>query len=436
MSNVYRPSEDDNAWLDDLLEDFGGEAPDEEALAGEEPPLPPPPPRSRLRLLAGWLAAAAVLAVIGFGLLQAGERYHNPASRIPAAPSGEAVTGVYGTTQALQARLTAIQRLIPAGSALSLDDDVNRIDFPRTVADRLFGKRKEDALLFGARTSDGVRLQVMVLREDGEPRVFAVERTPRDATDLEGLYIGLPPGALLDALTPLFEEAAGRSQRAHSAEDYTIFGPFNAGNVEHLRARVEANPVLRHQVAAIEASGNDVSIAASAFLVAVPPGGNRRINALYQPSTNLVLQPLWGEDATDSLAHELVHAMMDEVVPNESGAQRQAQVYLEANQPHLYRDIIGDLYQPLDPLGRAEEAIAFITGAVAAGQPTTVAPAQLLGNQNLLERSAGLLTSDIDFLIGLGILPSCMTPASMGYDKRTLDFDFFRRVDRACTTAP
>jgi hypothetical protein len=127
--------------------------------------------------------------------------------------------------------------------------------------------------------------------------------------------------------------------------------------------------------------------------------------------------------------------MMDEVVPSEQEAQRQAQTYLQANQPHVYEDIIGDLYQPLDPLGRAEEALAFITGAVAAGQPTTVAPIQLLQNQGLLERSAGLLSSDIDFLIGLGILPACMQPASLSYDKTTIDFNFFKLADKACATA-
>jgi hypothetical protein len=65
-----------------------------------------------------------------------------------------------------------------------------------------------------------------------------------------------------------------------------------------------------------------------------------------------------------------------------------------------------------------------------------VAPAQLLQNQGLIERSAGLLASDVDFLIGLGILPACMKPASLGYEKTTIDFAYFRLVDKACAAAP
>jgi hypothetical protein len=432
VSNAYRPSEDDNAWLDDLLSDFGDGEPPPEAYEDE---LPPQPPRSRLRLVAGWLIASAVLAVVGFGILQLGQRYHNPASRIPPPPQGDQAVGIYGTTRPLEAELLQISAIVPDPSALAIDGDASRIAFPRTVADRLFGKRKEDAVLFTVAAPGGSPIAVLALREGEQPQVIALG-LPAGDDRLAGLYVGLPPGALLDAITPLVDEAASKSKKTYSESDYTIFGPFDRGDASKLQARVEANPVLRHQVDAFEADGNDVSIAASAFLIASPPGGNRTINALYQPSTNAVFQPLWGANETDSLAHELVHAMMDEVVPSEQEAQRQAQTYLEANQPHLYEDIIGDLYQPLDPLGRAEEALAFITGAVAAGQPTTVAPIQLLQNQGLLERSAGLLSSDIDFLIGLGILPACMQPASLSYDKTTIDFNFFKLADKACAAAP
>jgi hypothetical protein len=434
VSNPYRPFEDsDNTWSEDEI-DSGLDDVDEGYDFEEEPP--PPPPRSRLRMVAGWAIAVAVLSAIGFGLLQLGSRYHNPPSRIPSAPAASTAVGIYGTTRPLLNDLQAIQRLVPAGSSLTLDGEVGRIAFPRTVADRLFGKRKEDALIFGAKTDGGNELRVLVLRDDGEPRVIAVDLPSAGDEGLEGLYVGLPPGALQDAFSLLLDQAGSASKETYTSADYTIFGPFEAGNTAKLQERVTANPVLRHQVAAIVADGNDVSLAASAFLIARPPGGNRTINALYQPSTNVVFQPLWGDDATDSLAHELVHAMMDEVVPDEEAAQGQAEDYLVENQPHLYNDIIGDLYQPLDPLGRAEEAIAFITGAVAASQPTTVAPARLLGNQNLLETSAGLLSSDIDFLVGLGILPGCMKPEDLGYGKRTIDFDFYRQVDKACAATP
>jgi hypothetical protein len=434
VSSSYRPTDDDNAWLDDLLSDFGDEdAQYEEALEDERPP--PLPPRSPLRRLAGWLAVAAVLAVIGFGLLQVGERTYNPASRLPPAPASDQTTGIYGTTTPLQAELTAIEGLMASGP-LSLDGDAGRIAFPRSVADRLFGKRDEDALFFSAKTQRGDAIRVLVLRDDGKPLVVAAGRPSSGSDDFAGVYVGLPSGAVLDAVTPLVDEAASKTKRTYSEKDFTIFGPFEAGNTTQLRARVDANPVLRHEVDAIDAGGDDVSLAASAFLIAQPPGGNRTINALYQPSTNAVFQPLWGTNETDSLAHELVHAMMDEVLADERAAQRQAQAYLEANQPHLYEGIIGDLYQSLDPLGRAEEALAFITGALAAGQPTTVAPAQLLQNQGLIERSAGLLASDVDFLIGLGILPACMKPASLGYEKPTIDFAYFRLVDKACAPAP
>jgi len=123
---------------------------------------------------------------------------------------------------------------------------------------------------------------------------------------------------------------------------------------------------------------------------------------------------------------------MDEATPNEAAAQREAQQYLEANQAHLLGDIVGDLYERLDRPGQAEEAIAFIVGAIAARQPTTVAPVQLLENQAMLSRSAGLLKSDIEFLIGMGMLPPCMDPTAVGHTAERIDFAYFDKVDEAC----
>jgi hypothetical protein len=426
LSTTQRPEDDNSSWPEDVI-DEGFDDADEWYTYEEE--LPPEPP-SLKRLLLTWGLIFAVLAVLGFGLLKAGERYHNPPSRIPPVPTASPTTGIYGPTRAISTAQQQLARVLESGN-LRVEGETSRIAFPRTVADRLFGKRDEDALAFNVSTGRNNNVSILVLRESGRARVIAAG-LPGAGDDISDLYVALPAGAAFDAVAALLPEAAAAKRRDYDESDYTIFGPFLQGNVAALKQRIEGNAVLRHQVQTIEAGSNDVSVAAPAFLIMRTPGGNRHIEALYQPSTNLVLEPLWGSGSIDSLAHELVHAMMDEVVPDETAAQRQAQSYLEANQPHLYTDIIGDLYQPLGRLDQAEEALAFLTGAAAAGQPTTIAPVSLLENQNLIERSAGLLRSDIEFLIGLDILPSCMEPGSLGYEKKTIDFAFYELVDSAC----
>ena len=97
-------------------------------------------------------------------------------------------------------------------------------------------------------------------------------------------------GEAYDAIAALLPQAQKLKRRDYDESDFTIFGPFLQGNFAALQQRVDGNAVLRHQVQQIESDGNDVSVAAPAFLVMQTPGGNRHIQALYQPSTNLVLE--------------------------------------------------------------------------------------------------------------------------------------------------
>jgi hypothetical protein len=422
LSERTSSEEVDNAWAE-YEELFAGMVPVEE-----------PPPRPLWRRLAGWLAVAAVIAVLGLGFREAGLRLHNPSSRIPMVPTAEPASGLLGTTAAMVRDLRTLDEsmALNKGSELLLVSDVQRLEFPRTVGDRLFGKREEDALIFSLKGATGSEFRVMVLRDGGDPQAYAIE--PRSFgldDDLSGIFYLVWDSevqAMLEAAMPAVE-AAPRHQ--HSSENFTIFGPFNRGDTSALQQRIDGNIVMSHLASSIDAGGDRVSVAAPALLVQSTPS-DRNIKAIYFGRENLVMQPLWGANETDSLAHELVHAYLDEAAPNAAAVRRQAQAYLEANQLHLYRDIVGDLYERLDGLGQAEETLAFLVGAIAERRPTTVAPVQVLANQNLSERSAVVLTSDVEFLIGAGLLPSCMEPKSLGHTKERIDFAYFDAVEDAC----
>jgi hypothetical protein len=419
--------DDDNAWSEEDAFYL-----DKDAEAAEDLEYEEPPPRSCGRFLAGWLACAVVLVFLGFVFIRVGERYHDPASRIPAAPVASLGYGLYGISRPLQAEYQSAQEFVPAVQTLSVEGRVERLEFPRTVADRLFGKRKEDALIFTARLPAGGEFRVLVLRDSGDPVHFALESPSRSSgSGIEGLFVGVGPGSTHDALIALMPAVVEAPRREHESAEFTIFGPFDRGDPAAIQERVAANPVLRHLATTLDEDDAGVSVAAPAFLILNTPH-DRTINAIYQPASNLVMQPLWGENAVDSFAHELVHAYFDEVLPDETSAQREAQDYLEANQPHLYGDIVGDLYERLDRLGQAEEAIAFIVGAFAAEQPATVAPVRVLENQGLLNQTAGLLRSDAAFLVELGVLPVCMDPDSLGYRGETISYEYYDQVELAC----
>jgi hypothetical protein len=119
---------------------------------------------------------------------------------------------------------------------------------------------------------------------------------------------------------------------------------------------------------------------------------------------------LWGQVSTATLGHELTHAYLDTVVADKQPLLSQAADYLEQAHPVLHGKVVGDLYQQLGREGRAEESLAFITGAIAAHQTKTVATRQLLENTGNLSISEAILYSDVRLLVQFKLLPDCMLP--------------------------
>jgi hypothetical protein len=156
------------------------------------------------------------------------------------------------------------------------------------------------------------------------------------------------------------------------------------------------------------------------------------INATYQPRERLVQEPLGGDSDTSSLAHELTHAYISHVLAEEDSVLRSAVTYFERAHPRLYGEVVGDLYERLGSAGRAEETLAFLTGAIAAGETKTVGSSRLLQNQGLVDITEAVLMSDIDLLVRIGLLPDCMSPARNGRSEREVTFDYYRTARDAC----
>lgn len=389
-----------------------------------------------------WLIAAAIFGVLCVMGLVAGNQFHKPESRIPHYNLGSE-QGLLGVNEPVRAQLARVSEALPQDGPIVLEPfgDVYELDFPRSVADRLFGERDESALVFSARTDDDTELRFMALMDGEKPPAFAVGpiSSSRGGEGPQGLFLALVPvgdaegplAGLTVALEAVLDDLDDLPSEELSSDSYTVFGPFGGGDPEVLRSRVASNVVLAHLAGALDAAESDVSLTAPAFLVRPAPGRGT-INALYQPSMRLVQAPLWGESSTASFAHELVHAYMDRVLTNAEERLQEAVAYFDAAHPRLFGEVVGDLYERLSPEGRAEEAIAFVTGSVAAGQTRTVETARLLQYQGSLDIAEPILQSDIELLVGLGLLPSCMAPDDLGFEPHEVTFEFYEAVREAC----
>ena len=430
------------AYADPVQEPFANTRQDEDSLVevvfDEEDDYydEPPPPRSPLRILLGWLSTLAVLVALGLVAFLAGERLYQPAGRIPTPPVYPPEHGLLGYTAPLLQQLVPLAALEPEG--LELAGEPQRYLFPRTVGDRLWGKRREDALILGLRTLQGDELRALVLRKDGGTRLVAIEAGQgRGRADV---FVGLPVSPageetpyspLVLAIEALVAQVDEAGLEDLSTEEYSLFGPYARGEREELARRIESNVVMRHLARALEAAEADVSIAAPVYYL-MPNPGRGSILGLYQPQLGIVLEPLWGDSSTATLAHELLHAHMDRVVADPETVLDSAAAYFEEAHPRLHGQVVGDLYQQLDRRGRAEETLAFIVGAVAAGQTRTVATGRALQNQGLLSVTEPILTSDLELLLALGLIPPCMDPAALGHSESEVAFAYYESARAAC----
>lgn len=418
-----------------------------EGATQEETEAPQPeeeaPVRPAWRRVKSWLIAGTVLAALGYGCIAAGERFYNPESRIPMAPGHPVEPGLLGTNDAVEAELQAVNDSLPLTGDLNLEltGEVYKLEFPRTVADRLFGKRDESATIFAATLADGSEMRFLALAGGERPPTVAVE-APSSSAALpgpEGVFVGLPRGAdsgsrldelatAVETLVPVVEEAPARTL---SPGEYAVFGPFGRGDAASLRERIDGNIVLDHLADALESADADVSLTAFAFLVR-RDAETGVIRALYQPQLRLVQEPLWGSSETSTLAHELAHAFLARVTRDTHQALDSAATYFEEAHPRLFVDIVGHLYERLDRLGRAEESIAFVVGSIAAGQTRTIAPARLLQSEQQRSVAEPILLADVRFLVELGLLAECMRPASLGFDEPEITFDYYDAARQAC----
>jgi len=383
-----------------------------------------------------WLSALVILGVLGAASYVVGAATYDPQSRLPALVFSTEEP-LFGANASVDAELDMLRETFSDVEALQLEPtgSVFRLSMPRTVADRLFGERDEVAVIFSARSPEG-EFRFLVLSGDDDARLFAIEAplglSSRDQPT--GVFLALDPadgtlGPLAGALEALLPALGGRPAVELSSDRVYVFGPYQGADAEALRRRVEGSIVMAHLAEAIEDADGGVSLMAPVFLVAGGPSRGT-INAVYHPARRTVMEPLWGNSNTASLAHELVHAYLDTVVTGKAEVLVTAANYLERAHPVLHGEVVDDLYQRLGREGRAEESLAFIVGALAAQQTKTVATQRLLENPGNLAISEAILQSDIDLLVQIGLLPPCMLPNAGATGEITQGY--YETVAQAC----
>lgn len=400
--------------------------------------------RPAWRGLVPWLVAGLALVLLVFGALAAGRSIYDPASRIPAAAEYPLIQGLFGANQAIANELETIEALVLEESSveLTLIGEVQCLEFPRTLLDRLLGRHKETATIFVAALPSGAEFRVLALRDQKLPIVFAIELPAlrRPGQSVQGAFVGLPQvtsefsqalATLGQALERLMVDVDDANSREVSNSEFTIFGPFIVEGDQTLPELIETNIVLAHLVEGLDAANADVSVLGSSFLIFGAPETGF-IRALYQPGRRLVQKPLWRSGGVPSLAHELVHAYVSLVLPNPDAVLGSAATYFEDVHPRLHSGVVGDLYERLDRQGQAEETLAFLVGALANAQTKTIPTARLLQNEGLLRISESVLVSDIELLIRLGMLPSCMDAKQLGFTDREIVHDYYAAAEAAC----
>ena len=395
--------------------DGGGEdeAPYPDAAAIEPEPEPRPPILRRYRY---WLYTLGILLVFVGAAYAIGEATYDPPSRVPQLVFSTD-EGLYGTNSSVASELDMVRETFSQPAALELEPagEVFHLPLRRTVADRLFGERDEAITVFSAKSAAGEHRFLVLSGGDGE-QVFAIE-APLGLSSREqpnGVFLALDPSdeemrPLVESLRDILPAVGDLRGTELSPDRYYVFGPYQGGDAAAVRDRIEGNVVMSHLASAIEEAEGGVSAVAPLFIVGSGPSRGT-INAIYHPSRRVVMEPLWGASETGSLAHELVHAYMDTVVSDEDAVFNEAADYLERAHPVLHGEVVGDLYERLGREGRAEETLAFITGAIAAQQTKTVAAQRLLENRGNLQISEAIFYSDIDLLVRYGLLPPCMLP--------------------------
>ncbi len=371
--------------------------------------------------------------------------FYDPESRIPPPASYPFEEGFFGANSTIAAGLLFLEAAVADTLEvnLRLQGPVYKLNFPRNPVDTLCGKRNENAVVFAAETPAGLRFQFLVIHDRQSPKIFAVQPLPLGdtaASDIEGIYIELPPGlaeldsslaklrAGLEMLMP--DVLSAESQRLDSS-DYRIFGPFTRSDDEskRLAALVRGNIVVAHLTDSLEAAKGDVTVGAPAYSLQ-----KTQAKAIYLPA-GLAQRPLWGSgDVDESLGHELTHAYVDRVLPVPEELLPIAEPYFARNHPKLHGLAVplfyGEVINQSDVGQRVEESLAFIVGALANRRSYTTHTIVLPDKVLLITEQ--VLASDIDLLVVLGLLPDCMGTEQTGFTREELLPSYFGSADESC----
>jgi len=138
-----------------------------------------------------------------------------------------------------------------------------------------------------------------------------------------------------------------------------------------------------------------------------------------------------------TLAHELVHAVLDGVEEKDSLLMG-VRPYLASKHPQMLQITLPTFYEkeitgPDSETEIAEEAIAFLTGSLAAEEKKVyflIRPPLVTDMSDITWSNEPLLSGDVELLIRLGLVPQWMSPKSLGYSEDRITERYYEMVDR------
>jgi HEAT repeat protein len=398
-------------------------------------------------------SAILIIAALCWILSTIGRLIYQPKDPLPAKVSDLPKEGIYGSSESVTLLSQVILGIIDEkqeaiDSLQPVQDDAFRIPCHREIEDILLGKKDCEVLLFMARSpTASLDLHFLVFRDRGQIRSIAVGISGLTEGSPDGEFIELPENhegeykEISDKLrlqvVRMLDVLKSGAWTEYPPSQKDVYLPFvsEPHDLEETEKLRKSNPVVQHLLSTAANVNSDLSLGSRVFTV-----GEASATGMYRPGFKVIQRSMFQEPVfARTLAHELVHATLDGIEEKDA-LLKEIRPYLESNHPQMLQVTLPLFYakEMADPQSETiavEEAIAFLTGSLAAEENHVyffirLRPIVTDIMRDVIWLNEPLLSSDVEMLVWLGLVPEWMSPESLGYNEAKINRRYYELVNQ------
>lgn len=329
--------------------------------------------------------------------------------------------------------------------------DTFRIPCAQRFMDVVLSKLDCDVLVFSAAApGDPSHVRFLVFREHRQVALAAIGITGWQAGAPDGDYVEfmLDHDEPDDVISALRDRAFSLAQSIkpgqwteYLAVQKSVLIPFVSDPYHHryVEEARTTNPVVQHLLASAGDYNPNLSLGDRVFSVR-----DAGAAGVYRPGLQIIQRPMFTQyPLVNTLAHELVHANLDGWSEKED-ALAKLKDFLKATHPDMFDVTLPIFYEEeLAQAGTAgdllevEEMLAFFAGTLATEDTSVSFFIRLqpivteLDDIRTLEEP--LLSTDVELLIKLGLIPESMSPQTVGFTESEITRRYYDLVHRYAT---